>query len=201
MKRWIFTILAGLAVAAVIGGAWYAVRPQPYAFGGGELIPANPAPELALTDQFGDPYSIADDKGKVTLLYFGYTICPDLCPTTLNDFSIIKEDLGPLADRTRYLLVTIDPERDTRERMAEYLGFFDPTFVGLTGTQEQIDAAVQAYGVTVRRVEHPESATGYLMDHSALTYLIDPDGNLRVTYPYGTDPAIIAADVKHLLEG
>jgi protein SCO1 len=199
MKRAIFTILAGLALALVLGGAWWLARPEPYAFHGGELIPPQPAPALDLTDQYGEPFSLADERGKVVMIYFGYATCPDLCPTTLSDFTVVEQELGPLADRTEYVLVTVDPERDSPERLAEYLGFFDPEYIGLTGTPEQIAAVQQAWGVTSQRVDYPDSATGYLVDHSSLIYLVDPDGNLRVTYPYGTDPVGITADVRHLL--
>lgn len=201
MKKIVFTAVAAALIALVVGGVWYANRPEPYAFHGGVLTPPAAAPDIALTDQDGAPFSLAELKGKATLLYFGYTTCPDLCPTTLSDFMVVKEDLGPLAGRTAYAMVTIDPERDSAARLKEYLAFFDPEFIGLTGSQAEITAVEQAYGVTSRKVEYPDSATGYLMDHSALIYLIDPEGNLRVTYPYGTDPAGIAADIRHLLEG
>lgn len=201
MKKILFTAVAAALIALVVGGVWYANRPEPYAFHGGALSPPAAAPAIALTDQDGQPFSLEELKGKATLLYFGYTTCPDLCPTTLSDFMVVKEELGPLAGRTAYAMVTIDPERDSEARLKEYLAFFDPEFIGLTGPQAEITAVEQAYGVTTRRVEYPDSATGYLMDHSALIYLIDPEGNLRVTYPYGTDPTGIAADVRHLLEG
>ena len=184
-----------LVGAAIIVGR----RPAPYAMNGGEYVPARPAPALDLPDQNGQPFSLAAQQGKVSLLYFGYTTCPDLCPTTLSDFAAVKADLGPASDNVNYLLVTFDPERDTPERLREYLGFFDPDFVGLRGDEAQTAAVLKAYGVTVERVEYPESATKYLFDHSALIYLVDPDGNLRASYPYGTDPKLIAEDVAHLL--
>lgn len=198
-----FVAVAGVAILAIVVVAGLILvrgRSEPYAFHGGELTPAQAAPPLALTGPDGETFDVAGNPGGVTLVYFGYTTCPDLCPTTINDFVTIKEDLGPLADRAEFVLVTVDPERDTQERLAEYLAFFDESFVGLRGDEAQTEAAKLGYGVTSEKVEYPDSSTGYLVDHTSLVYLIDPAGNLRATYPYGTDPIDIAADVRHLLE-
>lgn len=194
-------IVVLLAVAAAV--AWFRSSSlgEAYAFNGGEYSPAQPAPALDLADQDGQPFSLADQAGKVNLVYFGYTTCPDLCPTTLSDFQVVKDELGPLADRVNFILASVDPERDTAGRLKEYLGFFDPDFVGLRGDAAQTEAVTRAYGITVNRVEYPDSATGYLLDHNALVYLIDPDGRLRLSYPYGADPALIAQDVRQLLDG
>ena len=190
-------------VAAVAIALWWVLIGRggsaDYVYHGGVYSPAAPAAALDLTDQHGNPFSLGQLKDKVVLVYFGYTTCPDLCPTTLSDFSTIKEGLGPLADNVAFVLVTIDPDRDSQARLSEYLNFFDPEFIGLTGDPAALTAAQQAYGVSVERVEYPESATKYLMNHSALTYLIDPEGNLLVSYPYGTTAADIEADVRHIL--
>jgi len=200
----IFAIVGGLLLAlAIAGGFVLANRGAAYAFNGGEYTPPMAAPPLDLTDQHGRTFSLTDQAavGNVTLVYFGYTTCPDLCPTTLSDFQVVKEDLGTEANRVRFVLATFDPERDTQARLQEYLAFFDPDFVGLRGDPAQTEEFKRAYGVTVNRVDYPESATGYLLDHTALVYLIDAEGRLRVSYPYGTDPALIAQDVRHLLAG
>jgi protein SCO1/2 len=97
-------------------------------------------------------------------------------------------------------MVTIDPERDTEAKLKEYLAFFDPDFIGLRGDEAQTEQFKRDYGITVKRVEYPDSATKYLLDHSALVYVIDPEGKLLLTFPYGTDPALIAQDVEHILE-
>jgi protein SCO1/2 len=170
-----------------------------YAFSGSEIAPARVAPPLDLVDQHGQPFSLETHKGKALVLYFGYTTCPDACPTTLSDYLAVKEGLGDRAGDVAFVMASIDPERDTPERMADYLAFFDPTFIGLTGTPVEVAAAARGYGVTYERVEYPESATGYLIDHSTLTYVIDPQGKLRLTYPRGADPEAIAADLRHLL--
>jgi protein SCO1/2 len=169
-----------------------------YAFSGSVIDPARSAPEIALADQERRPFSLEDYAGKAVVLYFGYTTCPDACPTTLSDYLAVKEMLGDRAEDVAFVLVTIDPERDTSERLAEYLAFFDPTFVGLSGTADEIAATARNYGVSYARVDYPESATGYLMDHTTLTYVIDPQGRLRLTYPEDADPADLAEDLRHL---
>ena len=198
--RRINVALIGLAIVLAIVGAIAVIsQQQTYAFNGGEFSPAQPAPPLNLTDQDGNAFSLADQQGKVAMIYFGYTTCPDLCPTTLSDFQVVKDELGADADQVEFILATFDPERDTQERLKEYLAFFDPDFIGLRGDEAQTEAFKQGFGITVNRVEYPDSATGYLLDHTALIYVIDKAGRLRLTFAYGTDPALIAQDVKHLL--
>ncbi len=169
-----------------------------YAFQGTELEPPNPAPALDLTDQSGQPFSLDQLEGKAVLLFFGFTNCPDVCPLTLSDFGAVRAELGEQAEDVAVVFVTVDPARDTPERMAEYLQFFDASYIGLTGTDEQIAAAAQGYGVYYQAQES-DSTLGYLVDHTAGSFVIDPDGNYRLLYAYGTDPAIIAEDVRHLL--
>ncbi len=198
-RNQLLALVAVLTIAAAGVIYWATTRTEAYQFKGGEISPAAIAPPLDLTDQNGDPFSLSQQKGTVTLIYFGYTTCPDLCPTTLNDFAIVKDELGEETAGVDFLLVTFDPERDTQERMKEYLNFFDPGFIGLRGDDAQTERFLQDYGVTIKRVEYPNSSTGYLIDHTALIYVIDTEGRLRLTYPYGTDPLMIAEDVRHLV--
>jgi protein SCO1/2 len=197
--RWVFAGVAILVVAGLAGLFLYMRQPA-YAFHGGEYLPPQPAPPLDLMDQHNEPFSLADQAGNVTLIYFGYTTCPDLCPTTLSDFAVVKDELGEMADRVRFVLATFNPERDTPDRLQQYLDFFDPDFIGIWGDEAQTEQVLRDYGVSINRVEYPDSATGYLIDHTALIYVIDAEGRLRLSYPYGTAPADIAADVRHLLE-
>lgn len=185
-----------VAVLLLIAGC---IRDERYTFKGGELSPAQAAAALDLSDQNGEPFSLDQVQGEVTLVYFGYTTCPDLCPTTLADFSAVKAMLGDKAEQVNFVLVTVDPERDSAARLKEYLACFDPQFIGLTGDVAAIETAKAGYGVTANRVEYPDSSTGYLVDHTSLIYVIDRDGNLRMTYPYGFDPESIAEDIRHLL--
>ena len=198
-----YQFLAVLAILAIIAGAviyWATNRTEAYEFNGGEISPAAVAPPLDLTDQNGEPFTLAREEGKVVLIYFGYTTCPDLCPTTLNDFAIVKEGLTPEeAADVDFMLVTFDPERDTQERLLEYLDFFDPAFIGLRGDDAQTQQFLEGYGVTIERVEYPNSSTGYLIDHTAMIYVIDKEGRLRLTYQYGTDPELILEDVQQLV--
>lgn len=197
--RWSLIIAA---LVAVVGIAWLVlVLNQPaHAFEGGEYSPPQPAPPLNLTTQHNEPFSLADQAGKVTLVYFGYTTCPDYCPTTMSDFTVVKELLGDDADRVQFVLVTFEPERDTADRLRQYLSFFDEDFLGLWGDQAQTDDVLQDYGVTVIRVDQPESATEYLLDHSTRTYVIDPDGQLRLSFAYGLPPESMATDIRALLD-
>ncbi len=193
-------LLAVLAIVVAGGVFWWTNRTEPYQFKGGEISPAAIAPPLDLTDQDGNPFTLAQQKDKVSLIYFGYTTCPDLCPTTLNDFAIVKDELGEEAAKADFILVTFDPERDTETRLKEYLNFFDPDFIGLYGNDAQTQQFLQDYGVTIKRVEYPNSSTGYLIDHTALIYVVDKEGRLRLTYPYGTDPLMIVEDVNYLVK-
>lgn len=190
-----------LAIAVVAALAFLLTRNQQpaYVYSGGVYSPPAAAAPLNLTDTHGQPFTLDQVKGDVALVYFGYTTCPDVCPTTLTDFQAVKDDLGADADRVKFVMVTIDPERDTGAKLQEYLAFFDPDFIGLRGDDAQTEQFKQDYGITVKRVEYPDSATKYLLDHSALIYAIDPQGRLLLTFPYGTDPALIAQDVRHML--
>lgn len=195
-----YVTAAVIVVLAVMAAVFINVGSgDSYAYAGGEMKPAKPAAPIELLDQDGRPFSLNDYKGHVVLLYFGYTTCPDVCPTTLSDFSAVKDDLGDLASRVNFVMITVDPERDTADVLKKYLGFWDEGFIGVRGDRPQTDAVEAAYGVVATRVEYPESATKYLYDHTALIYVIDTKGNLKLSYPYGSDPALISKDLKHLL--
>lgn len=189
-------VVVSMAVVAMLAAR---DRSDDYVFKGGQVKPIAAAAPIELTDQDGRPFSLADLKGNVVVLYFGYTTCPDLCPTTLSDFTAVKAALGKQADAVRFGLVTVDPERDTPERLQHYLEFFDPAFIGLTGSAEQISTVEREYGVIAKRVDFPGTSTGYLMDHTSVIYVIDSKGMMRVTFQYGADPNDIADDIRHLL--
>ncbi len=201
MSRTVRWSLMIAALVAAVGIAWliFMLNQPAYAFEGGVYEPAEPAPPLNLTTQHDEPFSLADFEGNVTLIYFGYTTCPDYCPTTISNFTVVKELLGEDADRVKFVLVTFDPERDTPERLRQYLSFFDEEFIGLRGDEQQTEQVLKDYGVTVIRVEQPESATEYLLDHSTRTYVIDPEGRLRLSFSYELPPESMAADIRALL--
>lgn len=182
------------AEVAQVGGV---VGDQP-TFYGGVLNPPRPAPEFSLMDQHRQPFRLQDHRGKVVVLFFGYTTCPDVCPGTLAHYTRVKELLADDADRVEFVFITVDPERDTPERLAEYMPIFDEEFYGLTGDREALEAVWSDYGVYVERVEDP-GPVGYWMNHTALSYVIDPDGRLRLAHMYGTPVEEVASDLRQLL--
>ncbi len=165
----------------------------------GVLEPPSPAQDFTLRTDEGKPFRLHDWLGSVVLLYFGYTSCPDVCPTTLAEFAQVKKQLGPAAQRLRVALVTVDPERDTPRRLRTYTRVFDSTFLGLTGSRDTLASVWKAYGVYVQSHRVPGSSVGYGVDHSATTFVIDADGNLRLAIPFGTSVEDIRHDLQLLL--
>jgi len=150
-----------------------------------------------LEDQNGKPVSDADMKGKPFLVFFGFTHCPDICPTTLFEISQVMKALGPDADRTGALFITVDPERDTPAVLKDYLSNFDPHLRGLTGNRPSIDAAIKAYRVYAKKI--PLENGDYTMDHTAVVYLMDKDGNFVAPFSVGRTPEAEAADLRRYL--
>ena len=164
------------------------------------LVLAEPRmmPNFSLTDQNGDSASLYDYRGQVVLLYFGYTYCPDVCPATLAELRDALEELGRRRDEVQVIMVTVDPARDTPAILGEYLAFFDPSFVGLSGSDEEIRAAAAPFGVFYEAHEG-SAASGYLVDHTATVALLDKRGNLRLFYPFNMPAEDIAADLRVLV--
>ena len=169
----------------------------PHEFAGLELTAPQPAPNFTLESANG-PVQLSDYQGKFVFLYFGYTFCPDACPTTMTTLAQLQRQLGDDADQVQVIMITIDPERDTAENMAEYVAFFDDSFVGLTGEKAEIDAAGAPFGVYYEK-EEGSAATGYLMSHTTRVYLLDREQNARVAYALDADVDAIAADIQFLL--
>jgi len=152
-----------------------------------------------LTDQHGATVTEASLKGHPSAMFFGYTFCPDVCPTTLSDLSLLLQKLGPDGDRLKAYFVTVDPERDTREHMADYLQAFDPRLIGLTGSRQAIDGMLKAYRVYSKKI--PGDGDDYTMDHTAAVYLLDSDGRLTGTLDYQEPEATALAKLRRLVEG
>jgi protein SCO1/2 len=150
-----------------------------------------------LEDQNGKAVSDADMKGKPFLVFFGFTHCPDICPTTLFDMSQLMQALGPDADRTGALFITVDPERDTPAVMKDYLSNFDPHLRGLTGDQASVSAATRAYRVYAKKV--PLENGDYTMDHTAVVYLMDKDGRFVAPFDMSRKPEAEAADLRRYM--
>jgi protein SCO1/2 len=163
--------------------------------------PSGPAPSaiggpFTLADQEGRTVTDADLKGKPFLVFFGFTHCPDVCPTALFDVSEVLRQLGPDADRARALFVTVDPERDTPEKLKEYLSSFDPHLRALTGTPEQVERMLKAYRVYAKKIPQGDS---YTMDHTALVYLMDKQGRFVAPFNLKRRPEEAAADLRRFL--
>jgi protein SCO1 len=150
-----------------------------------------------LVDQTGKPFSDRDMKGKPYLVFFGYTHCPDICPTTLSEMSQLFRQLGPDANRVGALFITVDPERDTVPVLKEYLASFDPHLRGLTGDQKAIDQAVKDYRVYAKKV--PLKGGDYSMDHTAVVYLMDKDGRFVAPFNLQRKVTAEAADLQRYL--
>lgn len=167
----------------------------------GAFEPARPAPELALPATTGGEFRLSGQRGKVIALTFGYTSCPDICPTVLAELAQVRARLGAAARRVQVAYVTVDPDRDSSARLRAYTEQFDKTFVGLTGTPEQLAAVWKAYGVSVVRRDLPGTRPPmYLPHHSASVFLVDPAGRLRVMAPFGTPVDDVVHDIRILLE-
>jgi protein SCO1/2 len=184
-------ILLAMAVAASL------LTRQPYQFKGSLIEPARPAPNFTLTDETGQPFTLASQISRPVLIFFGYTHCPDVCPVTLAEYKQIRAQLGAQADAITCLFISVDPDRDTPQVIGEYTSLFDPAIVGLTGSLAELEPVYAAYGVV--RTPHFDEGENYTVDHTARTYLVDPAGNLRLTYPFGFGVEGIVEDLQHLL--
>lgn len=156
--------------------------------------------DFTLTDGDGKPFNLSDLKGKVVVLSFGYTNCPDVCPTELLTQNDVLKQLGDQAKDVKVAFVSVDPERDTPEVIGKYAKQFNPDFIGLTATGDQsLPVIKQQYRVVSAKVNQGADSNTYLVDHTAGAYLVDKNGDVAVFEPYGSEPAAIAADIKTLL--
>jgi protein SCO1/2 len=165
----------------------------------GAFDPPRAAPDFSLNGSNGSELKLSRYRGKVVALGFGYTSCPDVCPTTLLLLAQARDKLGPARKDFQVVYVTVDPERDDVEHLRKYVGAFDPTFLGATGTPSQLADVRKAYGIQASRKPLAGSPAGYLIHHSAFVYLIDRNGNIRTMMPYGVSVDDVAHDVGALL--
>ncbi|MCC6298243.1 MAG: SCO family protein [Anaerolineales bacterium] len=162
-------------------------------------VPFPPAADFTLTRENGEPFWLSAQRGNLVLLFFGYTSCPDVCPTTLAELNLALQKLKPDdAAQITVVFVTVDPERDTPERVQEYVNNFNASFIGLSGTEAELAQVWNGYGV-FRQVVDNSSAAGYLVDHTARVTLIDRDGNMRISFPYDAPVEDIVHDLKLML--
>jgi protein SCO1/2 len=193
--RWI----AALLLSLLVSGAFLtdpAGASAPPVLKAGVFSPVYMAPEFSLPGTNGSPVALAHYRGKVVLLAFGYTNCAAVCPTTLATLAQARASLGKAAASVQVVYVTVDPARDNAARMREFLGAFDPSFVGATGAADALAAVRQKYGVTAVK---QGKGKDYAMVHTSSIFLIDPAGRLRAVMPYGHDPADFVHDIELLL--
>jgi protein SCO1/2 len=188
-----------IGAAALLGGcdriAGLGAKPT---FHFTDITGAEFARKLELADVDGKPRGLADWSGKVTVVFFGYTQCPDVCPTTMAELAQVRKLLGADGDKLQTVFVTIDPERDTPEVLKAYVGNFGPGVVALRGSADQTAAAAKEFKVFFQKV--PGKTPGsYTMDHSAASFVFDPQGRVRLFVPYGSDPNVLATDLKQLV--
>lgn len=191
-------LLGLLATVAIMGLA--ACTPDKPAFKGVDITGAEYAKDFALTDQNGQTRTLKDFAGKVVVVFFGYTQCPDVCPTTMQELLEVRRLLGSEGDKLQGIFVTVDPERDTPELLKAYTANFDPSFVALRPSTEQLQALLKDFKIYAKKVEG-KTATSYTMDHSAQSYVYDPKGRLRLYSRYGSGPQALADDARLLLQG
>ena len=163
-----------------------------------DLTGAEYARDFKLTDMNGQVRTLGDFKGKVVVVFFGYAQCPDVCPTTMTEMAQVKQKLGKDGDKLQVVFITVDPERDTPEIMKAYMGAFDPAFVALIPTPEQLAAVAKDFKVYYKKVDG-KTPTSYSMDHSAAQYIYDPQGRLRLYARYGAGVDPMVADIQALL--
>ena len=195
------TLLVGLIafglIGLVAGGVMLFAKPDTFR-GTTYAEPYPVAPEIQLTWIGNSDFHLSEMRGRVVALFFGYTSCPDICPTTMAELNQALGELGDQADQVQVLFVTVDPERDTPERVQEYVDHFNPDFVGLSGSEAELAKVWNSYGV-FREVVEGTSAAGYLVNHTARVTLIDRQGNLRVSFPVDAPVEDVVHDLKLLL--
>jgi len=190
-------ILAPLVAAAVLLSAQGCKQNGPQ-FNGVNFDPIEPAPALTLARADGSVFDLKAQRGSAVLIFFGYTHCPDVCPTTLADWKKVKRALGPDSSRVKFVFISVDPERDTPQIAQSYVNAFDPTFIGLSGDSAQIERAKALFHVQSSK-EAIKSATQYDVSHSASVFAVDPRNRMRLLYQFDMPPEKVTDDIKLLL--
>lgn len=186
-------VLIGLL--AVVG---YSLATRPHTFAGTLLETPKEAYDFNLVGAGNQRVRLSDSSGKMRVIFFGYTSCPDVCPTTLNDLARTLKLLGNKADNVQVLFISVDPEKDTPQRITGYLKQFDPHISGLTGTLAEIQATAKEYGIFFEKKPFGTEG-GYTVDHTAMIFLVDAQGKMVLIFPYGSKPPDMAADISYLM--
>lgn len=196
-------VLWAFAIIATLGAGyeyWQLSRPAPVPTGT-EAMKETIKSEFSLVDHTGTAVTQDNFRGNWQLVFFGFTNCPDVCPTTLNQIAEIMDNLGENAAEVRPLFITVDPERDTPERMAEYVTAFDTRIVGLTGTPEQVKAAANSFKIYYAKAASEGAPDGYLMDHTAYLYLMNPEGGFEAFFSHDSDVRKTSVNIQQYLLG
>ena len=184
--------------AVLAAAALSACGPDKLQFKSIDITGADYAKDFNLTDHNGVPRSLKDFKGKVVVVFFGFTQCPDVCPTALAELAEVKRKLGSQGDRLQGIFISVDPERDTEEVLKAYMANFDPSFLALRPTMAQLPEVAKAFKIYYKKSEG-KTAGSYTMDHSAGSYVFDPEGRVRLYTRYGSGAEALASDVALLL--
>lgn len=199
-KRIAIKSIAGAAILVGGGPLLSACSPaEKLQFKSIDLTGADYAKDFSLADQNGKVRSIKDFAGKVVVIFFGFTQCPDVCPASMVELAQVKKALGPDGDKLQVLFITVDPERDTPELLKAYMGNFDPTFLALRPTMEQLPQVAKDFKIYYKKVDG-KTPGSYTMEHSAGSYVYDPRGNIRLYSRYGSDTQGLASDLRLLLK-
>lgn len=198
LKRNALKLIAASALSISAAAVLTACSPDGPAFRGVNLTGADYARDFSLTDQYGQLRSLKDFRGKVVVVFFGFTQCPDVCPTSMQELAEVKQALGADGARLQGVFISVDPERDTRELLKAYMENFDPSFLALRPAPEQLPALAKDFKIYYKKVDGT-TPTSYSMDHSAGSYLYDPQGRLRVYHRYGSGAEALTEDVRLLL--
>ncbi|HND47198.1 MAG: SCO family protein [Chloroflexota bacterium] len=193
-----FVLLIATAVIGLTMLVEFVFR-KPYSFHGTVINPPLPVTDFSLQTANEEVFRLSEQKGKIVLLFFGYTSCPDVCPVTLATFKQVNDNLGEDAQKVRFVMITADPDRDTPDKVAEYAARFNPEFIGLSGDMTALASIWKELGVFVEKQES-DSAAGYLVSHTASVYVLNQSGSLFMTFPYGTTATEIADDIRQILK-
>ena len=198
LKRNALKLIAASALSISAAAVLTACSPDGPAFRGVNITGADYARDFSLTDHNGQLRSLKDLRGKVVVVFFGFTQCPDVCPTSMQELAEVKAALGADGERLQGVFISVDPERDTLELLKAYMENFDPSFLALRPTPEQLPALAKDFKIYYKKVDGT-TPTSYSMDHSAGSYLYDPQGRLRVYHRYGSGTEALTEDVRLLL--
>jgi protein SCO1/2 len=198
-RKFLLPILYAVVFIAGLVAAGLLFAPNKPALSGSLVQSPVVLQDFELQDAYGGSVHPADFQGKITLFFFGYTLCPDMSPTMLSEVNAAFRQLGERSEQVRMVMISVDPDRDTPGKVAEYAAFYNPSFIGLSGTPDEVAAAAKQFNVIYYKHEG-SAATGYLIDHTATLTLVDAAGQIREVFEFGTSAADIAADVSYWLD-